>query len=184
MDRTSADFARLRVNRMTLIQSIDTHQLLPKLVHARILSLDGDVPKINRGTSRIDRARLLIDCLLTPASSTIRPTRPHNWFLIFRSILLEDPSLYGKLVAALDSTVIRTPDPNQTLSQSSSLDSHDAQGDKEQAEQSTPHSSSKHTRERITKIEFDRYAMNKVRIEGSFQKVIGNVTYQLQVGRR
>ena len=179
MDRATADFARLRINRMTLIQSIDTHHLLPKLVHARILSIDDDVPKINRGTSRIDRARLLIDCLLAPTSNKIQPTRPHNWFLMFRSILLEDPSLYGKLVAALDSTIIRTPDPAQHLTQSSPLKPHDkpnVDGDKEQAEQS------KHTQERITKIEFDRYAMNKVRIEGSFQKVIGNVTYQLQVG--
>ncbi|CAF4847086.1 unnamed protein product, partial [Rotaria sp. Silwood2] len=33
----------------------------------------------------------------------------------------------------------------------------------------------------IKNIEFDRYAMNKVVIEGSFQKVIDNLTYHSQV---
>ncbi|CAF4617775.1 unnamed protein product, partial [Rotaria socialis] len=39
----------------------------------------------------------------------------------------------------------------------------------------------KSNQEQITKIEFDPYAMNKISIEGSFQKVVDNLTYLSQI---
>ena len=200
MNRDSANATRLRVNRIALIQQLDVQELLPKLVRARILSMDHDVQFINQGSSRIDRARRLVDCLLTPMSigkEAERGDRPANWFLLFRSILLENASIYGDLVAALDNTIIRTPEFAQRVA--------DAFADKTNVERAhefrttvnkdllrvsqprqdpdpkTP-ASAKKNQEQITKIEFDRYAMNKILVEGQFQKVIDNLTYHSQVG--
>ncbi|CAF4383011.1 unnamed protein product, partial [Rotaria magnacalcarata] len=108
MDRDSADATRLRVNRISLIQQIDTRELIPKLIRTHIISADHDVQYINQGTSRIDRARRLIDCLLGEENENVN--RPVNWYLLFRSILLENPSVYTDLVRALDTTKIQTPD--------------------------------------------------------------------------
>jgi hypothetical protein len=202
MDRDSANATRLRVNRIALIQQLDAQELVPKLVRARILSVHHDVQYINQGTSRIDRARRLIDCLQIPLSigkEAERGDRPPNWFLQFRSILLENPSVYGDLVTALDNTIIRVPDFAQRAS--------DAFADKTNIERSqefrenvnkdllrtseprqtgeekkSPHTGN--NQEQITKIEFDRYVMNKILIEGSFQKVIDNLTYHSQVHRK
>jgi hypothetical protein len=199
MDRDSANATRLRVNRIALIQQLDAQELVPKLLRARILSVNHDVQYINQGTSRIDRARRLIDCLLMPISigkEAERGERPANWYLQFRSILLENSSAYGDLVTALDNTIIRTPDfaqrtseafANKSNSQRSDefrnnvnkdlLRTAEAKQDKDQVK--TSHSGS--NQEKITKIEFDRYAMNKILIEGNFQKVIDNLTYHSQV---
>jgi hypothetical protein len=195
MDRDSANATRLRVNRIALIQQLDAQELVPKLLRARILSVNHDVQYINQGTSRIDRARRLIDCLLTPISigkESERGERPPNWYLQFRSILLENQSAYGDLVTALDNTIIRKPDfaqrtseafADRTSSQRSDefrhnvnkelLRSAEAKRDKDPPRSS--HSGG--NQEKITKIEFDRFAMNKILIEGNFQKVIDNLTY-------
>lgn len=199
MNRDSANATRLRVNRIALIQQLDVQELLPKLVRTRILSVDHDVQYINQGSSRIDRARRLVDCLLTPISigkEAERGDRPANWFLLFRSILLENASIYGDLVAALDNTIIRAPEFAQRVGE--------AFADKTNVERAqefrtnvnkdllrvaqprpdpgpkTP-TPAKKNQEQITKIEFDRYAMNKILVEGQFQKVIDNLTYHSQV---
>ena len=200
MNRDSANATRLRVNRIALIQQLDVQELLPKLLRMRILFADHDVPYINQGTSRIDRARRLIDCLLSRTSMTRqgeRIERPANWFLQFRSILLENSTVYGDLVAALDNTIIRAPEFSQRIA--------DAFADKTNVERSNEFRSTvnkdllrvteakqdpdarpivppaANNLEQITRIEFDRYAMNKILIEGQFQKVIENLTYHSQV---
>ena len=195
MDRDSANATRLRVNRIALIQQLDAQELVPKLLRARILSVNHDVQYINQGTSRIDRARRLVDCLLAPISigkEAERGERPANWYLQFRSILLENQSAYGDLVTALDNTVIRKPEfaeraseafADKTNSQRSDefrhnvnkelLRSAEARRDKDPPR--SAHSAS--NQEKITKIEFDRFVMNKISIEGNFQKVIDNLTY-------
>jgi len=162
MDCDSANSTRLRVNRIALIQQIDTQELIPKLIHSNIISANHDVQYINQGTSKIDRARRLIDCLLNKETEHIH--RPANWFVLFRSILLENSSTYQNLVDALDNTIIR-----RHISQVS-IDKSNASSVIES-----------HNQERITNIEFDRYAMNKFLIEGTFQKVIDNLTYYSQV---
>ena len=199
MNRDSANATRLRVNRIALIQQIDVQELVPKLVRARILSVNHDVQYINQGTSRIDRARRLVDCLLaTPSTETEdeRNDRPTNWFIQFRSILLENSSVYADLVTALDNTVIRIPEFAQRASEAFAdkksvprseefrqnvnkdlLRTTEPRQDTEQTK--TSHSGT--NQEQITKIEFDQYAMNKILVEGSFQKVIDNLTYLSQV---
>jgi len=199
MDRDNANATRLRVNRIALIQQLDTQELVPKLVRARVLSIDHDIQYINQGTSRIDRARRLIDCLLIPISigkEAERGDRPANWYLIFRSILLENSSTYGDLVTALDNTIIRVPDFAQRISEAFADKTNIQRSDefrnnvnKDLLRTSVPtkdteQNKSSHTginQEQITKIEFDRYAMNKILIEGNFQKVIDNLTYHSQV---
>lgn len=195
MDRDTANATRLRVNRIALIQQLDTQELVPKLLRARILSVNHDVQYINQGTSRIDRARRLIDCLLTPISigkEAERGERSANWYIQFRSILLENPSVYGDLVTALDNTVIRKPDFAQRTSEAFA-DKSNAQRSNEfrehvnkdllrtsQAKQETHPTkdlSNEGNQEQITKIEFDRFVMNKISIEGNFQKVIDNLSY-------
>ena len=195
MDRDTANATRLRVNRIALIQQLDPQELVPKLLRARILSVNHDVQYINQGTSRIDRARRLIDCLLTPVSvgkEAERGDRPANWYLQFRSILLENLSVYGDLVTALDNTVIRTPAFAQRTAEAFA-DKTNAQRSNDfrehvnedlvrtaQAKKDThPEKDLSHesSQEQITKIEFDRFVMNKISIEGNFQKVINNLTY-------
>jgi hypothetical protein len=181
MDRDNANATRLRVNRIALIQQIDVQELIPKLVRARIISADDDVQNINQGTSRIDRARRLIDCLLQPTSTereTKRVNRPVNWYLLFRNILLENPYIYGKLVTTLDNTVIRLPNPTHCSSKV-----FDNKSNVNQEKDLSPISEVQQNNDQkhIMKIEFDRYAMNKVIIEGSFEKVIDNLTYHSQV---
>jgi hypothetical protein len=165
MDRDSANATRLRVNRIELIQQIDTQELIPKLIRAHIISPDHDVQYINQGTSKIDRARRLIDCLLEKGID--HADRPVNWFSLFRNILLENSSVYGNLVNTLDNTIIRKPDSIQR-----------SQGN---VNQDSVRTSVNNSQEKITNIEFDRYAMNKVFIEGSYQKVVDNLTYYSQV---
>jgi len=199
MDRDSANATRLRVNRIALIQQLDPQELIPKFVRARILSATHDVEYINHGTSRIDRARRLVDCLLTPISlgkESERGDRPPNWFLQFRSILLENSSIYGDLVNALDNTIVRPPEFAQRVSDAFADKTNVQRSDefrqninkdllrttKPQRDNEPPKST--HTGvnlEQITKIEFDRYAMNKILIEGNFQKVIDNLTYNSRV---
>ena len=199
MNRDSANATRLRVNRIALIQQLDVQELLPKLVRTRILSVDHDVQYINQGSSRIDRARRLVDCLLTPISigkEAERGDRPANWFLLFRGILLENASIYGDLVAALDNTIIRTPEFAQRVGEAFA-DKTNVERAQEfrtnvnkdllrvaqprpDPEPKTP-TAAKKNQEQITKIEFDRYAMNKILVEGQFQKVIDNLTYHSQV---
>jgi len=199
MDRDNANATRLRVNRIALIQQLDTQELVPKLVRTRVLSIDHDVQYINQGTSRIDRARRLIDCLLIPISigkEAERGDRPANWYLQFRSILLENSSIYGDLVTALDNTIIRVPDFAQRTSEAFADKTNLQRSDefrhnvnKDLLRTSVPiqdheQKKSSHTgnnQEQITKIEFDRYVMNKILIEGNFQKVIDNLTYHSQV---
>jgi hypothetical protein len=199
MDRDSANATRLRVNRIALIQQLDTQELVPKLLRARILSVNHDVQYINQGTSRIDRARRLIDCLLIPISMGKEAEvgeRSANWYLQFRSILLENSSVYGDLVNALDNTIIRTPDFAQHISEAFSDKTNAKHSDefrhnvnKDLLRTSVPkqdneQKQSSHkgiNQEQITKIEFDQYAMNKILIEGNFQKVIDNLTYHSQV---
>jgi hypothetical protein len=173
MDRASANAARLRINRIALIQQLNTQELIPKLIRAHIISPEHDVEYINQGTSRIDRARRLIDCLLDV--NTEHSHRPFNWFLLFRSILLENPSVYTKLVTALDQTKIPKPD----FAQHSSVISFDQSTAISPNEISVDYS--RNNQEQITNIQFDRYSMNKVLIEGSFQKVVDNLTYYSQV---
>ncbi|CAF2266002.1 unnamed protein product [Rotaria magnacalcarata] len=199
MDRDSANATRLRVNRIALTQQLNVQELTPKLVRARILSVNNDIPYINEGTTSIDRARRLVNCLLTPTSigkDVERGQRPANWFLIFRSILLENSSSYGELVTALDNTVIRTPDFAQRASdafadKTNAPRSHEFREsvNKELLRASKPKQNDeqklktpiKSNQEQITKIEFDPYAMNKISIEGSFQKVVDNLTYLSQI---
>lgn len=199
MDRDSANATRLRVNRIALTQQLNVQELIPKLVRNRILSINNDVSYINEGTTNIDRARRLVNCLLTPASGGKdgEPSqRPANWYIIFRSILLENSSAYGDLVTSLDNTVIRTPDFAQRAS--------DAFADKTNASRSREFRDTvnnellrtakpkqnnereirtpvKTNQEQITKIEFDPYAMNKILVEGNFQKVVDNLAYLSQV---
>ncbi|CAF1454198.1 unnamed protein product [Rotaria sordida] len=199
MDRDSANATRLRVNRIALIQQIDVQELVPKLIRARILSVNHDVQYINQGTSRIDRARRLIDCLLTPISigkESERGERPANWYLLFRSYLLENSSIYGDLVTSLDNTVIRTPAFAQRASEAFA-DKTNVQRSNEfrnnvnkdllrtsqpkQINEQQSNSQIKNNQEQTTKIEFDKYEMNKILIQGSFQKVIDNLTYLSQI---
>jgi hypothetical protein len=202
MNRDSTNATRIRVNRIALIQQIDAQELVPKLVRTRILSVNHDVQYINQGTSRIDRARRLVDCLLTPASTETeneRNERPANWFLLFRSILLENSSIYGDVVNALDNTVIRTPEFAHRVSEAFADKTNVPRSDEfrsnvnkdllrtSEPRQEKEEKKSSHTgtnQEQITKIEFDRYAMNKILVEGNFQKVIDNLTYQSQVPER
>jgi hypothetical protein len=163
MDRDSANATRLRINRIELIQRLDTQELIPKLIRSHIISADYDVQYINQGTSKIDRARRLIDCLLNKKHYD----RPANWFLLFRNILLENPSAYQNLVTALDNTIIRIPDFAKHKPQVSS--------DKLNV-------TSVNEQERITNIEFDQYATNTILIKGSFRKVVENLTYYSRVG--
>ena len=194
MDRDFANATRLRVNRIALIQQIDTQELIPKLIRARIISADHDVKYINQGTSRIDRARRLIDCLLRKENEHVK--RPANWFLLFRGILLENPSIYTGLVTALDNTVIRKPNfisKSQALSNRSTTrqvpQHQDSIGrnlintneSRLNNEQNNTSNIKTHHQNQITNIEFDRYAMNKVFIEGNFEKIIDNLTYRSQV---
>ncbi|CAF1367239.1 unnamed protein product [Rotaria sordida] len=201
MDRDSTNATRLRVNRIALIQQIDVQELVPKLIRARILSVNHDVQYINQGTSRIDRARRLIDCLLTPISigkESERGERPANWYLLFRSYLLENSSIYGDLVTSLDNTVIRTPAFAQRASEAFA-DKTNVQRSNEfrnnvnkdllrtsqpkqiNEQQQQSNSQIKNNQEQTTKIEFDKYEMNKILIQGSFQKVIDNLTYLSQI---
>lgn len=199
MDRDTANATRLRVNRIALIQQLDAQELVPKLVRSRILSVNHDVQYINQATSRIDRARRLIDCLLNPISigkEAERGERPANWYLQFRSILLENQSVYGDLVTALDNTVIRVPEfakrtgdafadktnisRSEEFRQDVNKDLLRTSKPKQDVEQQTS-SQPKTNQEKITKIEFDPYAMNKILIEGNFQKVIDNLTYYSRV---
>lgn len=199
MDRDNANATRLRVNRIALNQQLDPQELVPKLVRARILSTTHDVQYINQGTSRIDRARRLVDCLLTPISigkESERGDRPTNWYLQFRGILLENPSAYGDLVSALDNTIVRPPEFAQRVADAFAdktnvqrsndfrenvnktlLKTAQPKRDEEQTK-AAPVTSSQ---EQITKIEFDKYAMNKILIEGNFQKVIDNLIYNSRV---
>ncbi|CAF0848066.1 unnamed protein product [Rotaria sordida] len=193
MDRDNANATRLRVNRIALIQQIDTQELIPKLIRARIISSDHDVQYIYQGTSKIDRARRLIDCLLKKQPEHIN--RPANWFLLFRSILLENPSVYNNLVTALDNTIIQVPDSihlksyvftngsnvNRENINQNSIHKSEQQQNNEQKKNSDMINNYQHY---IKNIEFDRYAMNKVVIEGSFQKVIDNLTYHSQIPER
>ncbi|CAF1543155.1 unnamed protein product, partial [Adineta steineri] len=207
MDRDSANATRLRVNRIALNQQLDPQELVPKLVRARILSTDHDVQYIHQGTSRIDRARRLVDCLLTPISigkESERGDRPPNWYLQFRSILSENSSTYGDLVSALDNTIVRPPKFAERVSDAfadktnhqrshefrdninkdllnASKQQQQQQHDQQQQPKPAPVPTNQ---EQITKIEFDRYAMNKILIEGNFQKVIDNLTYNSQVPDR
>lgn len=196
MNRESANATRLRVNRIGLIQQIDVQELLPKLVRARIISYDTEVPKIMKGTSSIDQARCLIDCLLDSKGEN-RVERPANWYLQFRSMLLENSSAYGNLVAALDNTVIRVPEFSQRVADAFIDKTNNERSNQFRSEvnqQMMKISEPKHeeqtvgavlrrdNQEQITKIEFDRYTMNKIIIEGQFQKVIDNLTYRSQVG--
>ena len=151
MDRDQANAARLRTNRITLIQQLDTEELIPRLIQKEILSSDDDIPYIKQGFSKIDRARRLVDCLLN--ENIEHPYRPVNWFLVFRSILLENPTAYTNLVNILDQTVIRHSNKDIQVE-----DHH-----------------------QITNIQFDRYRMNKISVEGSFHKVIDHLTYHSQV---
>jgi hypothetical protein len=173
MDRDNANATRLRVNRIALIQQIDTQELIPKLIRSHIISADHDVQYINQGTSKIDRARRLIDCLLDKETENIN--RPANWFLLFRSILLENSKAYNNLVTALDNTIIRQPDFATDTSQIFTDESNFSSVTESQE------SNEQNNRKQITNIEFDRYAMNKVVIEGNFQKIIDNLTYYSQV---
>ncbi|CAF3173956.1 unnamed protein product [Rotaria socialis] len=195
MDRDSANATRLRVNRISLIQQIDTRELIPKLIRTNIISADHDVQYINRGTSRIDRARRLIDCLLGEENENVN--RPVNWYLLFRSILLENPSVYTDLVRVLDTTRIQTPDVNNCKSSqaftdqpnSSQSDEHqesNKQDSFDQTEEQQMNNSKKinNIQNQIKNIQFDRYAMNKILIEGSFQKVIDNLTFNSQIPER
>lgn len=173
MDRDSANAIRLRINRIALTRQLDAQELIPKLVRAHIISPDDDVQYINQGTSKIDRARRLIDCLLDENTEHIH--RPTNWFLLFRNILLKNPDVYMHLVATLDHTRIPKSDSTQhsseiSFDQSMTSSSYDF-----------PIDYSRHNQKQVTNIEFDRYAMNKVVIEGNFQKVIDNLTYYTQV---
>ncbi|CAF2407502.1 unnamed protein product [Rotaria sp. Silwood2] len=187
MDRDNANATRLRVNRIALIQQIDTQELIPKLIRARIISPDHDVQYIYQGTSRIDRARRLIDCLLKKESEHVN--RPANWFLLFRSILLENSSVYNDLVIALDNTIIRAPDStrSQPYVSTTRLNEHQNLIHKTEQQQQQNNEQKKNSpvinnyQHHIKNIEFDRYAMNKVVIEGSFQKVIDNLTYHSQI---
>jgi hypothetical protein len=198
MDRDTANATRLRVNRIALIQQLDVQELLPKLVRARILTADHDVNYIYQGTSRIDRARRLLDRLQTSTDGE-RVDRPANWFLQFRGILQENPSIYGNLIAALDNTIIRAPDFAQrtgdAFTDKSNVERAEAfrtnvnkdllrvsevRADNES--KSMAHAERNH--EQITKIEFDPYARNRIFIEGQFQKVIDNLTYHSQVDDR
>ena len=156
MDRDRANAARLRINRIVLIQQLDTEELIPKLIHRRILFPEEDIPYIQQGFSKIDRARRLISCLLN--ENVEHPYRPMNWFLLFRSILLENPTAYINLVTILDRTVIPKSD---SVHSNKEIEVHDQQ--------------------QITNIQFDRYAMNKISIEGNFHKVIDHLTYHSQV---
>ena len=159
MDRDTANASRLRINRIALIQQLDTEELIPKLLQAEILSSNEDVEYINLGTSRIDRARRLIDCLLDEEGKQIQ--RPTNWFLLFRGILLQNASVYSKLITILDNTIIRTPEISKMSSDQSIISSKNS--------------------EEITTIEFDPYSMNKFLIRGSFHKTIDNIPYYSQV---
>lgn len=153
MDRDQANAARLRINRITLIRQLDTEELIPRLIQTEILSSDDDIPYIKQGFSKIDRARRLIDCLLN--ENIEHPYRPANWFLVFRSILLENPTAYTNLVNILDQTVIRQPDSNKDIQ----VEDH----------------------HQITNIQFDRYRMNKISVEGSFHTVIDHLICHSQV---
>lgn len=173
MDRDNANATRLRVNRIALIQQVDSQELIPKLIRAHIISADHDVQYINQGTSRIDRARRLIDCLLRQDSQLV--DRPANWFTLFRNILLENPSIYGDLVTALDNTVIRKPDATDVQSSQISNSNSNNLDSFRQTQQN------RNVQNQIKNVEFDRYAMNRAIVEGSFQKVIDNLTYHSQV---
>lgn len=156
MDRDQANAARLRINRITLIQQLDSEELIPKLIHREILSPDDDIPYIKQGSSKIDRARRLIDCLLN--ENIEHPYRPANWFLVFRNILLENPTAYTQLVNILDQTSIRKSD-SIPLNKDIQVEDH----------------------HHITNIQFDRYTMNKISVEGNFHTVIDHLTYYSQV---
>ena len=173
MDLDSANAARLRINRIALIQQLNPEELIPKLIHARIISSEDDVQYIHQGTSRIDRARRLIDCLLD--QNVEHTDRPANWFLLFRSILLENSSAYAKLVSTLDHTAIRKPDFAKHSSEISSDQSNISSVNDIRVDVPNPN------QERITKIQFDRYMMNKAVVEGSFQRVIDDLPYYSQV---
>ena len=196
MDRETANATRLRVNRIALIQQLDTQELVPKLVRAHIISPNDDIQYINQGTSRIDRARRLIDCLLLPTSNGKESERPANWYIIFRSILLENSSVYGDVVTALDNTVIRTPEFAQRASDAFADKTNNQRSNdfrqnvnKDLVRTSVPKQNTEqktttpigNNQEKITKIEFDQYSMNKILIEGNFQKVIDNLPYNSQV---
>ena len=105
---------------------------------------------------------------------------------------MENPSNYGDLVTTLDNTIIRTPDFAQRTSEAFADKTNVGRAEefrrsitqellriaepKRDNEQKSSNSVN-NNQEQITKIEFDRYAMNKAVIEGSFQKVIDNLTY-------
>jgi hypothetical protein len=174
MDRDTANAARLRINRIALTHQLDTQELIPKLVLAHIISPEDDVPYINQGTSRIDRARRMVDCLLD--ENTEHTDRPMNWFTLFRNILLKDADVYTHLVTTLDHTKIPKVNSTEKSSTEVSFD---------QSITSSPYDFpidySRRIQEQVTNIEFDRYAMNKVVIEGNFQKIIDNLDYYTQV---
>ena len=173
MDRDTANAARLRINRIALTHRLDTQELIPKLVLAEIISPEDDVEYINQGTSRIDRARRMVDCLLDENTKHI--DRPVNWFTAFRNILLKDSDGYTNLVDTLDHTKIPKVNSAQKSSTEVSFDqsigssSHDI-----------PINYSRRIQEQVTNIEFDRYAMNKVVLEGNFQRIIDNLDYYTQ----
>jgi hypothetical protein len=92
-----ANIMRLRINRVNIIQTIETPQILAKLLSLKVININ-ELDQINTGSTRQDKARNLIDCLITKKHTQA------DWYVKFRNVLQE--CSYRDLAVFLDNTIL------------------------------------------------------------------------------
>jgi hypothetical protein len=97
MSYDKANIMRLRINRVNIIQTIETPQILAKLLNLKVIDID-EVNHINTGSTRQDKARNLVDCLITKKHTQT------DWYARFRNVLQE--CSYRDLAVFLDNTIM------------------------------------------------------------------------------
>ena len=97
-DMNKAHLIRMKVNRVNLIQSLKVDDdLLSNLMKQRLIYYK-EANEILQGKSREEKARNLVDCLMT------KKHQRKDWYIQFRSLLVERN--YKDIVVFLDSTII------------------------------------------------------------------------------
>jgi hypothetical protein len=127
-DMNKAYLIRLKVNRVNLIQSLRIDDdLLSNLMKQRLIFYK-EASDILQGESREDKARKLVDCLIT------KKHQRKDWYVQFRNMLVDRN--YKELVIFLDSTIINYKPKflqkfeNQvTINQDSQISNSDSQFD-------------------------------------------------------
>ena len=100
-DPDKANLLRLKVNKINLVQSLKMNEdFLSNLMKLRIIYFK-EATDIMEFTTREERAKALIECLLSKSHSR------KDWYTQFRNVLLERN--YKDLVVFLDNTIIEKP---------------------------------------------------------------------------